>query len=129
MPLGLIEDTVVSPNVLYDYTQFILQKYIENKLEYVIYGHAGDGNLHTRPMINIESHNEVELYNLLAEEVSTKVITYGGRITGEHGDGIARTKYIELMYGSFIVSIFEQIKKIFDPRSILNPGKKVINRS
>lgn len=128
-PLGLIEDTVVSPNVLYDYTQFILQKYIENKLEYVIYGHAGDGNLHTRPMINIESQNEVELYNLLAEEVFTKVIKYGGTITGEHGDGIARTKYIELMYGSFIVSIFEQIKKIFDPSSIMNPGKKVINRS
>lgn len=128
-PQGLIEDTVVSPNVPYDYTQFILQKYIENKLEYVIYGHAGDGNLHTRPMINIESQNEVELYNLLAEEVFTKVIKYGGTITGEHRDGIARTKYIKLMYGSLVVSIFEQIKKIFDPKSIMNPGKKVINRS
>ena len=78
----MIEDTVVSPNVPYDYTQFILQKYIENKLEYVIHGHAGDGNLHARPMINIESQNEVELYNLLAEEVFTKVIKYGGTITG-----------------------------------------------
>ena len=127
-PLGLIEDTVVSPNVLYDYTQFILQKYIENKLEYVIYGHAGNGNLHTRPIINIESQNEIELYDHLAEKVFAKVICCGGTITGEHGDGIARTKYIEFMYGSRIVSIFEQIKKIFDPKFIMNPGKKVINR-
>lgn len=127
-PLGLIEDTVVSPNVLYDYTQFILQKYIENKLEYVIYGHAGNGNLHTRPIIDIESQNEVELYDRLAGTVFAKVICCGGTITGEHGDGIARTKYIEFMYGSRIVSIFEQIKKIFDPKFIMNPGKKVINR-
>ena len=127
-PLGLIEDTVVSPNVLCDYAQFILQKYIENKLDYVIYGHAGNGNLHTRPMINTESQNEIKLYDHLAEEVFTKAISYGGTITGEHGDGIARTKYIEFMYGSQIVSIFQQIKKIFDPKFIMNPGKKVVNR-
>ena len=127
-PLGLIEDTVVSPNVLCDYAEFILQKYIENKLDYVIYGHAGNGNLHTRPMINIESQNEIKLYDHLAEEVFTKAISYGGTITGEHGDGIARTKYIEFMYGSQIVSIFQQIKKIFDPKFIMNPGKKVVNR-
>jgi FAD/FMN-containing dehydrogenase len=127
-PLGLIEDTVVSPNVLCDYAQFILQKYIENNLDYVIYGHAGNGNLHTRPMINTESQNEIKLYDHLAEEVFTKAISYGGTITGEHGDGIARTKYIEFMYGSQIVSIFQQIKKIFDPKFIMNPGKKVISR-
>jgi FAD/FMN-containing dehydrogenase len=127
-PLGLIEDTVVSPNVLCDYAEFILQKYIENKLDYVIYGHAGNGNLHTRPMINIESQNEIKLYDHLAEEVFTKAIGCGGTITGEHGDGIARTKYIEFMYGSQIVSIFQQIKKIFDPKFIMNPGKKVVNR-
>lgn len=126
-PLGLIEDTVVSPNVLCDYAQFILQKYIENKLDYVIYGHAGNGNLHTRPMINIDSQNEIKLYDHLAEEVFTKAVSYGGTITGEHGDGIARTKYIEFMYGSQIVSIFQQVKKIFDPKFIMNPGKKVVN--
>jgi FAD/FMN-containing dehydrogenase len=127
-PLGLIEDTVVSPNVLCDYAQFILQKYIENKLDYVIYGHAGNGNLHTRPMINTESQNEIKLYDHLAEEVFSKAISCSGTITGEHGDGIARTKYIEFMYGSQVVSIFQQIKKIFDPKFIMNPGKKVVNR-
>jgi glycolate oxidase len=126
-PVGLIEDTVVSPDILYDYTRFLLQKYNDNKLDYVIYGHAGNGNLHTRPMIDTESQSELELFNIVADEVFTKVISCGGTITGEHGDGIARTKYIEFMYGLPIVSIFEQIKKLFDPKFIMNPGKKVIS--
>jgi FAD/FMN-containing dehydrogenase len=125
-PLGLIEDTVVNPNVLYDYTRFLLEKYNNNKLDYVIYGHAGNGNLHTRPMIDIKSQDELELFNIVADEVFTKVISYGGTITGEHGDGLARTKYIKFMYDPKIVSIFEQIKKIFDPKFMMNPGKKVI---
>jgi glycolate oxidase len=125
-PVGLIEDTVVSPNILYDYTRFLLQQYNDNKLEYVIYGHAGNGNLHTRPMIDTESQTELELFNIIADEVFTKVIRCGGTITGEHGDGIARTKYIDFMYSTQIVSIFEQIKRLFDPKFIMNPGKKVI---
>src|SRR5919106_971407 len=125
-PVGLIEDTVVSPDILYDYTRFLLQKYNDNKLDYVIYGHAGNGNLNTRPLIATESQTELELFNTVADEVFAKVISCGGTITGEHGDGIARTKYIKIMYGTQIVSIFEQIKKLFDPKFIMNPGKKVI---
>lgn len=125
-PVGLIEDTVVNPDMLYDYTRFLLQKYKDNKLDYVIYGHAGNGNLHTRPIIDLESQSEVELLNTMADEIFTKVIGCGGTITGEHGDGIARAKYIEFMYGLQIFTIFKQIKKIFDPKFIMNPGKKVI---
>ena len=124
-PAGLIEDTVVNPNILYDYTRFLLQKYNDNKLDYVMYGHAGNGNLHTRPIIDMDSRTELELFNIIGDEVFTRVISCGGTITGEHGDGIARSKYIKSMYGTQLVSIFEQIKKLFDPRNIMNPGKKV----
>jgi glycolate oxidase len=124
-PAGLIEDTVVNPNILYDYTRFLLQKYNDNKLDYVMYGHAGNGNLHTRPIIDMASRTELELFNIIGAEVFTRVISCGGTITGEHGDGIARSKYIKSMYGTQLVSIFEQIKKLFDPRNIMNPGKKV----
>ena len=124
-PAGLIEDTVVNPNILYDYTRFLLQKYNDNKLDYVMYGHAGNGNLHTRPIIDMDSKTELELFNIIGDEVFTRVISCGGTITGEHGDGIARTRYIKSMYGTQLVSIFEQIKKLFDPRNIMNPGKKV----
>lgn len=125
-PVGLIEDTVVNPDMLHDYTRFLLQQYRDNKLDYVIYGHAGNGNLHTRPIIDTESETGLELFNNVADKVFTEVINRGGTITGEHGDGIGRTKYIEIMYGTQVVSVFEQVKKLFDPKLLMNPGKKVI---
>ena len=124
-PIGLIEDTVVKPTILHGYTQYLLQTYLDSKLDYVFYGHVGDGNLHTRPLIDIDSKSEVELIERLAQQVFDRVIRTGGTITGEHGDGIARVKYIPSMYGNEIFSIFLQVKEIFDPKFILNPGKKI----
>lgn len=125
-PIGLIEDTVVNPNLLHDYTQYLQQKYIQDKLDYVMYGHVGDGNLHTRPLIDMDSKSEIELIERLAHEVFNKVIRAGGTITGEHGDGLARVKYIKYVYGNKIFSLFREIKTLFDPKFIMNPGKKVI---
>lgn len=124
-PIGLIEDTVVNPSLLHDYTQYLQQLYIHGKLDYVMYGHVGNGNLHTRPLVDIGSQSEIELIERLAHEVFDKVIKSGGTITGEHGDGLARVKYIKYMYGSKIFSLFREVKKLFDPKFIMNPGKKV----
>jgi glycolate oxidase len=124
-PVGLIEDTVVKPALLYDYTQYLLQTYFDNKLGYVVYGHVGDGNLHTRPLIDMESQSEIELMERLAHNIFDRVIRSGGTITGEHGDGLARVKYIPSMYGHEIFSIFLQVKKMFDPKYLMNPGKKI----
>jgi len=124
-PIGLIEDTVVKPSILHAYAQYLLQTYFDSKLDYVFYGHVGDGNLHTRPLIDMDSKSEVELIERLAHQVFDRVIRTGGTITGEHGDGIARVKYIPFMYGNEIFSIFLQVKRIFDPKFILNPGKKI----
>jgi FAD/FMN-containing dehydrogenase len=90
-----------------------------------MYGHVGDGNLHTRPLVDIGSQSEIELIERLAHKVFDKVIKSGGTITGEHGDGLARVKYIKYMYGSKIFSLFTEVKKLFDPKFIMNPGKKV----
>ncbi|HYY49988.1 MAG TPA: FAD-binding oxidoreductase, partial [Nitrososphaeraceae archaeon] len=125
-PIGLIEDTVVSPYLLHEYTQYLQQVYARYKVDYVIYGHAGDGNLHTRPLIDVNSRSEIELLQNLAQDVFNKVVRFGGTITGEHGDGLARTKYIEYMYADKIISLFKEVKKLFDPKFIMNPGKKVI---
>ena len=124
-PIGLIEDTVVKPTILHGYTQYLLQTYLDSKLDYVLYGHVGDGNLHTRPLIDMDSKSEVELIERLAQQVFDRVIRTGGTITVEHGDGLARVKYIPSMYGNEIFSIFLQVKEIFDPKFILNPGKKI----
>ena len=125
-PIGLIEDTVVHPDMLYDHAQQLLQMYSENKLDYVMYGHAGDGNLHTRPLIDLGSQVETQLMDRLGNEVFQRVIRGGGTITGEHGDGLARVRYIESVYGPRIYYLFREIKKLFDPRCIMNVGKKVV---
>jgi glycolate oxidase len=123
-PIGLIEDTVVRPNFLFEHTINLLKIYRENKLDYVIYGHVGDGNMHTRPLINTTSVKEVELMRNIAKRVFSHVIKRGGTITGEHGDGLARTDYIQMMYGKPITSLFLEVKKLFDPSFTLNPYKK-----
>jgi glycolate oxidase len=124
-PIGLIEDTVVHPDFLVDYAANLLETYHENKLEYVIYGHVGEGNMHTRPLIDTASKKEVELMHNIANKVFTQVIKRGGTITGEHGDGLARTRYIEMVYGNSITSLFSTVKKLFDPAFTMNPCKKV----
>jgi glycolate oxidase len=123
-PIGLIEDTVVRPDVLAEYTDNLLRIYRENKLDYVIYGHVGDGNMHTRPLIDTASIKEAELMRDIAGRVFSDVIRKGGSITGEHGDGLARTSYVQMMYGKRMASLFLEVKKLFDPSFTLNPNKK-----
>jgi glycolate oxidase len=124
-PVGLIEDTVVPPGALLEYATKLLQIYRENKLDYVVYGHVGDGNMHTRPLIDTTSVKDFDLMQRIARTVFSYAINRGGTITGEHGDGYARTEYIPMMYGKPIASIFSQVKKLFDPLFTLNPFKKV----
>ena len=124
-PIGLIEDTVVRPELLAEHTANLLQTYRQNNLDYVMYGHVGDGNIHTRPLLDLGSGEEVDLIQRIAGIVFGQVIRSGGTITGEHGDGLARVGYIEMMYGSRIAGLFSAVKKLFDPSFTMNPGKKV----
>jgi FAD/FMN-containing dehydrogenase len=124
-PVGLIEDTVVSPRLLADHAASLLQAYRENRLDYVMFGHVGDGNMHTRPVIDMSSKEQVELMDRIAMNIFQTVVKSGGSITGEHGDGIARVGYIEMMYGRQITELFAKVKRLFDPGFTMNPGKKV----
>jgi glycolate oxidase len=124
-PIGLIEDTVVRPDILAEYAASLLQTYKENKVNYVIYGHVGDGNMHTRPLIDTASTKELQLISNIANKVFAHVIKNGGTISGEHGDGFARTPYIQMMYGKQINSLFSRVKKLFDPSFTMNPYKKI----
>ncbi len=124
-PIGLIEDTVVRPDLLEEHAANLLQTYQENKVDYVIYGHVGDGNMHTRPLIDTASTKEVELICNIANKVFAQVIKRGGTISGEHGDGLARTGYIQMVYGKRITSLFSRVKRLFDPSFTMNPCKKI----
>ncbi|MFL6488464.1 MAG: FAD-binding oxidoreductase, partial [Nitrososphaera sp.] len=68
---------------------------------------------------------DFELIQRIAKKVFSYVINRGGTITGEHGDGFARTDYIQMMYGKSIASIFSEVKRLFDPQFTMNPFKKV----
>lgn len=114
----VIEDVAVPPENL-KFLITILKKITKkHNLKFVIYGHAGNGNLHIR-LISNKKRNFDKLY----AEFFSIVIALGGTITGEHGDGIARTKFLQLQYPKKLLQKFYQIKKEFDPYGILNPGK------
>ena len=92
----------------------------------IVYGHAGNGNVHVRLISN---RQKIEIVKKIAIEYFDEIIKLGGTITAEHGDGLARSEFIRKQYGSKNYQIFKEIKKFFDPENILNPGKIITNKS
>ncbi len=120
-----IDDIVVHPS---DYPRFLpeLEALLSGyKLIYTIAGHIGDGNFHIIPLMNLGRAVDHKEILELSPKVYELVGKYHGSITGEHNDGIIRTPYLPLMYGEKICALFAEVKNIFDPLNILNPGKKV----
>jgi len=122
----LIEDTVVPVRrlpLLLKMLDMISKKY---GLRMIIYGHVGNGNLHIRPILK---KKDLRLIKNIAHEFFSGVIGIGGSITGEHGDGLARSEFVKMQYDTKTYSVFKNIKKQFDPENILNPGKIISNHS
>ena len=120
---SLIEDATVPVHrlpLLLDLVEYLTSKY---PMRVITYGHAGNGNLHIRPIMK---KKDMRLIRNIAKEFFSGVISIGGSITGEHGDGLARSEYVKLQYGSKTYAVFKKIKKFFDPTNTLNPGKIVV---
>lgn len=120
-----IDDFVVPPQSLPQFLpelQEILGKY---KLTYTVAGHVGDGNFHIIPLVDPKDPDTARVIDELSHLVYDLVLRYGGSISGEHNDGFIRTPYVEKMFGSEMYMLFLEVKKIFDPQNIFNPGKKV----
>jgi FAD/FMN-containing dehydrogenase len=121
-----IDDIIVRPEKLVDFLPRLDQILLPYKnLIYTIAGHAGDGNFHIIPLMDLKDPASRQTIQELAEKVYNLVIEFGGSITAEHNDGLMRTPYLERMYGSPVYHLFEKTKKIFDPLNIFNPRKKV----
>ncbi len=121
----VIEDTAVDVEDLPSYmTEFeeILNKY--NK-ESVYYAHIGSGELHLRPILNLKDRDEVEIFRSILEDVAKLVKKYRGSLSGEHGDGRLRGEMIPFMIGDHNYKLLRQLKYIWDPNNIFNPGKIV----
>jgi FAD/FMN-containing dehydrogenase len=120
-----IDDVIVLPKHLPEFLPKLQQLIKKYNLTYTIAGHAGNGNFHIIPLMDLASPLSTTTILDLSEEVYQLVRGYQGSITAEHNDGIIRTPYLPLMYGESICKLFTEVKYLFDPLVILNPGKKV----
>lgn len=122
-----IDDFVVPPATL---PQFLPKLYTllepyKKDLTYTIAGHVGDGNFHIIPLMDLKKEKAHTIIEDLSVKVYELVHEFKGSITGEHNDGIIRTPFIKMQYGDAVYKLFEDTKKIWDPKGIFNPGKKV----
>lgn len=123
--LPIIEDGVVPLNKMKEFlegTYALLKKY---KLEIAVWGHAGDANLHLQPFMDLSKATDRAKVFKLADEFHKMVISLGGSTCAEHNDGLSRAPYLKELYGAEVYDLFVEVKKIFDPHNIMNPGKKI----
>jgi len=121
-PIPIVEDIAVPPDVLPEFLHSVQQTLKQEQITASVFGHAGHGQLHLRPFLDLANRNDVAKVRTLAERLYQQVWELGGTISGEHGDGLSRTPYVAQQYGA-LAEVFGEVKKLFDPEGILNPGK------
>ncbi|HEX8061455.1 MAG TPA: FAD-binding and (Fe-S)-binding domain-containing protein, partial [Cyclobacteriaceae bacterium] len=124
-PVPVIEDTAVDVNDLPKYIADINVMLKKHGLYSVHYAHAGSGELHLRPYIDLKKDEGVKLFRTVAEETASLVKKYDGSLSGEHGDGRLRGEFIPRMIGEHNYKLICDLKKAWDPDNIFNPGKIV----
>ena len=125
-PIGFIEDTSVPNHKLAEYVAGLEKIAYRYNTRMAYYGHAGDGELHIRPYLDLYDADDVNKMKFLASDVFELAWSLGGTISGEHADGLVRAAFIQKQYGPDYYSVLKQVKNIFDPNGTLNPGK-IIN--
>jgi FAD/FMN-containing dehydrogenase/Fe-S oxidoreductase len=121
-PVAFVEDAAVPPERLEEFIGRFEEIVEKNGTWACFYGHASVGCLHVRPALDTSSPAGSARMRRIAEEVTDLVVDCGGSLSGEHGDGLARSEFLEKMYGPEILRAFSEVKELFDPQGILNPG-------
>ncbi len=122
-PVPLIEDMAVRP---VDLPKFMLEidKLLEkHRISCVYYGHIATGELHLRPALNLKSSEDQQLFHQIGKEAAIIAKKYRASLSGEHGDGRLRGEFLPIMYGETISNLFVELKNLWDPKHIFNPGK------
>jgi FAD/FMN-containing dehydrogenase/Fe-S oxidoreductase len=123
--LSFVEDTAVAPERLRDYIERFLAIVARHETTAGVYAHASVGCLHVRPVVNMKTDAGVRRFEAIANDISDLVLEFGGALSGEHGDGLVRSPFMEKMFGPTLYAAFRTIKQTFDPDGIFNPGKIV----
>lgn len=124
-PVPFIEDVAVPPDRLAEYVAGLDEVFTRHKVDAALYAHAGDGELHTRPFLDLHDQTDVAKMRSIATETFELAWSLGGTISGEHGEGLVRVEFIRKQYGP-LYDVMRRVKQEFDPDGILNPGK-IIN--
>lgn len=124
-PISFIEDCAVRLEDLAEYTRRLTDIFSKHGTSGTWYAHASVGCLHVRPVLNVKQELDVKKMRAIAEEAFEMVREYKGSHSGEHGDGLVRSEFHEPMFGKVMVDAFHQVKDLFDPQGIFNPGKIV----
>jgi len=122
-PVAVIEDAAVHVEVLPDFIKEVLQLLDNLSLKCVFFAHIGTGEIHIRPVVNLKSRTDIERFHQVAEETAQLVKKYRGSLSGEHGDGRLRGGFIPIVIGEKNYDLMRQLKAVWDPLNILNPGK------
>jgi len=123
--LPIIEDGIVPVEKLPEFLDNVYALFKKHGLEIAIWGHAGNGNFHMQPFLDLAVVGDRQTAFKLMDEFYEMVIHMGGSTCGEHNDGRLRAWYLKDLYGAEMYELFREVKKILDPHNILNPGVKI----
>lgn len=124
-PITFVEDTAVDPSRLPEFVRRFREILHHYGTDGSFYGHASVGCLHIRPLIDIHSQEGRWQMSAIANDICELVMEFGGAMSGEHGDGLARSMFNERLFGEQIYQAFRTVKSAFDPHGLMNPGKIV----
>ncbi len=124
-PTSGVEDICVPPQKLPEFVRRVQAAMAKHGVDACYYGHCSVGVLHIRPILNLKEPHGIKVLRALEDEMSDMALEYGGAMSAEHGDGLARSEWIPKMFGTEVARLFEKVKDAFDPQGIMNPGKIV----
>jgi len=122
-PVSFLEDCAVELQDLAEYTDRLTKIFDKHDAKGTWYAHASVGCLHVRPVLDMKQASGAETMRAIAEEAFALVREFGGSHSGEHGDGIVRSEFNDRMFGPVLPELFRQVKAMFDPQGMFNPGK------
>jgi len=124
-PTPMVEDAAVRPERLAEFIEKAGAVMARHGIEWSSYAHAGSGEIHIKPMMDLRTKEHLDLMETLAGEMHAAVWECEGTISGEHGEGLARAQWIEQQAGKELYAVYKEVKTLFDPAGLLNPDKKI----